>query len=303
MDNLMQIPDGELLSLCRQYGRNALLWRKKFEGLLPEVFRRRLYEKENCLSVYEFAAKFAGFSEAQVKTALRVERKLQGKPILLDSFHSGEISAGKLDRAADIATTENEKEIDKMARVLPARTFETYVRDQKRAVAAVTAEAENLPTLFSVPTLHVQRFKLENDVIEELNRLQDMRKDVNELLREFLKQKNQETEQKEQELSECAREETHLPSRTHYKKAIRDFLHEKYGKKCAYRGCNKPAEEIHHKIRFGLQANHDPAYLVPLCSEHHKIAHAIDALVVGYWKKGGANLRQENQLCRRRSFP
>jgi phage gpG-like protein len=285
MDKLMQIPDGELLSLCRQYGRNALLWRKKFEGLLPEVFRRRLYEKENCLSVYEFAAKFAGFSEAQVNTALRVERKLQGKSILLDSFHSGEISAGKLDRAADMATPENEKEIDKMARVLPARTFEIYVRDQKRAVAAVTAEAENLPTLFSVPTLHVQRFKLEDDVVEELNRLQDMRKDINELLREFLKQKNQETEQKEQELSQRSRKETHSPSRTYINKPIRNFLSEKYGNKCAIHGCTKPAEEIHHKIRFGLQANHDPAYLVPLCSEHHKIAHAIDLSVVKHWRK------------------
>ena len=283
----MQIPDKELLSLCREYGRNALLWRRKFEALLPEVLRRRLYEKENCSSVYEFAAKFAGLSEAQVDTAFRVERKLQNKPILLESFHSGEISAGKLDRAADIATPENEKEVHKMAKVLTARSFETYAKDMKRAQEEVkTSKTENLPTLFSVSkSLHVQKFTLADDVVTELNRLHEQEKDINELLREFLKQKNQEIEQKEQELSERAREETHVPSRTHYKKATRDFLSEKYGNKCAIHGCTKPAEEIHHKIRFGLQANNDPAYLVPLCKEHHQIAHAIDAQVVRHWKK------------------
>jgi len=133
--------------------------------------------------------------------------------------------------------------------------------------------------------LHVQKFKLADDVIEELNRLTEQEKDINGLLREFLNQKKQEIERKEQELSESAREETHVPSRTHYKKATRDFLSEKYGNKCAIHGCTKPAEEIHHKIRFGLQVNNDPAYLVPLCREHHKIAHAIDLKVVEHWRK------------------
>jgi hypothetical protein len=134
----------------------------------------------------------------------------------------------------------------------------------------------------------VQKFKLEDDVIEELNRLAEQEKDVNEILREFLEQKKQEIERKEQELSERAREraneETNVSSRT-YNKSTRDFLREKYGNKCAIHGCNKPAEEIHHKIRFGLQANNDPAYLVPLCREYHQIAHAIDLAVVRHWKK------------------
>ena len=287
MDNLTLVSDAELLSLCRECGRNALLWRKKFEGLIPEVLRRRLYEKENCSSVYEFAAKFAGLSEAQVNTVLRVERKLEGKPTLLDSFHKGEISAGKLDRAADIATPENEKEVDKMARTLNCRTFEVYVRGQKKAAAkAAIAETESLPTLFSVPkSLHVQSFNLADDVIEELNRLQDLGKDINQILRELLKQRNEQIERKEQELSKSAREETHLLSRTYINKPTRNFLNEKYGNKCAIHGCTKLAEEIHHKIRFGLQANNDPAYLVPLCKEHHKIAHAIDLATAAHWKK------------------
>ncbi|MFA5854951.1 MAG: HNH endonuclease signature motif containing protein [Candidatus Gracilibacteria bacterium] len=285
-EGIEQISDENLYSLCEQYGYQARTWRDKFIGLLGEVYKRRLYEKKWFFSIYEFAAKLAGVSEAQMDTVLRAERKLEGKPILANSFHKGELSINKLIKVLPIATSENEAEVDILAKAFSVRTLEVYVRDQKRAAAAATMEVENLPTLFSVAkSLHVQKFKLSDDVIEELNHLAEQDKDINELLREFLNQKKQEIERKEQELSTRSREETHVPSRTYYKKAIRDFLREKYGEKCAIHGCTKPAEEIHHKIRFGLQANNDPAYLVPLCKDHHKIAHAIDLAVVRHWKK------------------
>ncbi|MFA5854896.1 MAG: HNH endonuclease signature motif containing protein, partial [Candidatus Gracilibacteria bacterium] len=150
-------------------------------------------------------------------------------------------------------------------------------------------ERKNSPNLFlGTNLLRAQKkldFILSDEVTDKLNLIHAQGKDLSALLKEFLNQKDQETEQKEQELSKNTREETHLPSRNYYKKAIRDFLNEKYGTKCAVSGCTKSAEEIHHKIRFGLQANNDPAYLVPLCKEHHKIAHAIDLKVVEHWKK------------------
>ena len=290
MDNLAQIPDNELLSLCRQYGKNALLWRRKFESLLPEVFRRRLYEKENCSSIYEFAAKFAGLSEAQVNTALHIEKKLQGKPILLDLFHNAEVSTNKLVRVLTVATEANQEDLAQKLKIFSQKTMEIFVRDLKREQnEAKELEKQNSPNLFSNTNfLRAQKklnFVLSDEVTDKLNLLHAQGKDLNKLLKEFLNQKDQQTDQREQELSENAREETHLPSRNYYKKVIRDFLHEKYGTKCAIHGCSKPAEEIHHKIRFGLQANNDPAYLVPLCKEHHQIAHAIDLKVAAHWKK------------------
>ena len=290
MDNLAQIPDNELLSLCRQYGKNALLWRRKFESLLPEVFRRRLYEKENCSSIYEFAAKFAGLSEAQVNTALHIEKKLQGKPTLLGLFHNAEVSTNKLVRVLTIATEANEEDLAQKLKIFSQKTMEVFVRDLKKEQnTAKELEKQNSPNLFSNTNfLRAQKkldFTLSDEVTDKLNFFHAQGKDLNKLLKEFLNQKDQETEQKEQELSKNAREETHSPSRTYYKKVIRDFLNEKYGTKCAIHGCSKPAEEIHHKIRFGLQANNDPAYLVPLCKEHHKIAHAIDLKVAAHWKK------------------
>ena len=290
MDNLTLVSDNELLSLCRQYGENALLWRRKFESLLPEVSRRRLYEKEKCSNIYEFAAKFAGLSEAQVNTALHIEKKLQGKPTLLGLFHNAEVSTNKLVRVLTVATEANEKDLAQKLKIFSQKTTEIYVRDLKRAQnEAKELQKQNSPSLFSATNfLRAQKkldFTISDEVTDKLNLLHAQGKDINKLLEEFLKQKDQEIERKEQELSERAREETHVPSRTYINKPTRDFLNEKYGKKCAYHGCNRPAEEIHHKIRFGLQANNDPAYLVPLCTEHHKIAHAIDLKVVAHWKK------------------
>ena len=62
--------DEKLYELAKLYGRNALVWRQKFMGLLPEVEKRKLYERKNFGSIFEFAYKLAGFSEQQLLTSL-----------------------------------------------------------------------------------------------------------------------------------------------------------------------------------------------------------------------------------------
>ncbi|MFA5855407.1 MAG: HNH endonuclease signature motif containing protein [Candidatus Gracilibacteria bacterium] len=279
IENIEQIPDKDLLALCNKYGREAILWRKKFIGLLPEVNRRRLYEKENFQSIYHFAAVSAGVSKDQVDRVLGLYKTFEDKPDLKKVLVEGTASISKLSRITKIATRKNQAYLAVQAQTNSRKVLETIAKDEIEARARAREENQ----LFKEkPKLN---FELPDEVIAELNRLHKIDKDVGKLLQEFFDQKNKEIEQKEQELSTRAREETHLPSRNYYKKAIRDFLHEKYGTKCAIHGCTKPAEEIHHKIRFGLQANNDPAYLVPLCAEHHKIAHSIDIQVTEHWEK------------------
>ena len=53
---------------------------------------------------------------------------------------------------------------------------------------------------------------------------------------------------------------------------IRRRLDKKYQGRCGYPGCNKPHEVLHHPRRFALTKNHED--VVPLCHEHHQIAHA-----------------------------
>ena len=43
---------------------------------------------------------------------------------------------------------------------------------------------------------------------------------------------------------------------------------------CAYPGCAKDFEILHHTKRFALDSTHDPDTLVPLCKAHERIAHS-----------------------------
>ena len=99
--------DEKLYELAKLYGRNALVWRQKFMGLLPEVERRKLYARKGCGSIFEFAYKLAGLSEQQVRTALNLEKRFESLPALKALLVEGEVSVSKLVRVASIATATN----------------------------------------------------------------------------------------------------------------------------------------------------------------------------------------------------
>ena len=62
------------------------------------------------------------------------------------------------------------------------------------------------------------------------------------------------------------------PSR-HIPNAIKKFLARKYQGRCGFPGCEKPSEVFHHVQRFALAKTHNPGTIVPLCKEHHDVAH------------------------------
>ena len=127
----MSLTDAKLYELCKKYGASALLWRRKFIGLLPEVNRRRLYEKRGFSSIFEFAAKLCGLSAEQVRLALNLEKRFEDKPVLKKMLENGEASINKLTRVVSIATPENECELLAKVTVLPSRAVETLVHDFK----------------------------------------------------------------------------------------------------------------------------------------------------------------------------
>ena len=61
----------------KKYGSLALSYRRRCIGMLPEINKLRVYKEKKCGSIYEYAAKFAGISNAQVDTVLRLERKFE----------------------------------------------------------------------------------------------------------------------------------------------------------------------------------------------------------------------------------
>lgn len=259
----MQLTNEKLYELCKKYGAQARFWRQKFIGLLPEMNKRRLYEAKGFQSIFEFAAKLCGLSTDQVRLALNLEKRFEDKPVLKKMLENGEASINKLTWIASIATPENEEELAEKIKVLPKSALDTWVRDVKKletdqALPGQTAEA--------------LMFEMADDVKAEFNELYSRGIDVNEFLREILKQRRIEISDAKKGLAEITR-----PAKSRYIPIkIKNILKQEYGDKCSIATCLKPAKVIHHTQRFSLSQDHNPQFLAPLCSDHHIIAHSID---------------------------
>ena len=66
------LTDPELYALCKKWGTEALAARRKFIGLLPEVYARQLYERRKFRSIYHFAAALGGVGRRLVDDVLRL---------------------------------------------------------------------------------------------------------------------------------------------------------------------------------------------------------------------------------------
>ena len=128
--NFSTMSDKDLLKLCQEYGVNCREWRRKFEALLPEVLKRRLYKKHKFISIYEFAAKLCGLSHDSVDNVIRIYDQLEDKPILRSLVV--EFGWSKLRIVSGIATKETDASWAEKVRVLPSSSLVTFVRDLKR---------------------------------------------------------------------------------------------------------------------------------------------------------------------------
>ena len=166
-----KISDQQLFSLCQKYGEQARRWKQKFAGLLPEVFRRRLFERKGFGSIFEFAAKLAGMSPDQVRLVLNLEKKFEDKPVLKKMLIEGEVSINKLARVTSIATAQNEEFLAAQVKLLPKSALETLVRDERKYENSKSAESEHLNALFKPQfddkSLPGQTLKLDEDVQNE----------------------------------------------------------------------------------------------------------------------------------------
>lgn len=259
--------DSELYMKAKYYGANALLWRRKFMGLLPEIDRRRIYERKGFGSIFEFAFKLAGLSEQQVRTALNLEKRFESLPALKNLLETGEVSINKLIRIQSIATTQNEMELAEAVKILPQTALETLVRDEKQnGLFEPQIEAKSL---------RAQDLELGQTTLQKLLELKQKGINLDALLQELLEKRDQEIAAEKATISENLPEtqSRHIPART------QRALSKEYGTKCSIRTCFKPAEHIHHTQTFALSRSHDPHYLAPLCKDHHTIAHAINLKV------------------------
>lgn len=273
MENVAHWSDEKVLSCAVRYGEEARRWRNRFLGLLPEVHRRKLYEKHGCSSVVEFAKKVGGISENQMHTALRLDRELADTPVLHDLFTAGTVSMSKMERVVAIATPENEELLVHQVQLVSQSTLNMLVKDIKDGQAKISFERRQaLPTIPAITQVAIQ---LDPDVAQQLLDLRNKGINIDQELKEFLEQRKQKIQEEKESIAETSTQtdSRYIPART------KKILVQEHGNKCSIKTCSKPSQQLHHTRRFSIDPSHDPLYLAPLCKQHHEMAHAVDQRV------------------------
>lgn len=253
----------EFFKLHKKIGAQSLDSRRKFIGMLPEAYRRKLhYRKPFDGSIYHYAAKLCGLSKEQVDRVLNLEERFQKVPKLHQLLVSGEVSHNKLARVASIATEDNEAELAEKVQALSKTAVEVMVKDFK--IENGLNKPQNSPKF--VPGHKLQA---------RLDALAAKGHDVDQLLLELLDQREEEIEQEKQSMEIPRIESRYVPVK------VRRLIEKEYGQICSAPNCFRKAEELHHTRRFALSKRHDPRFLAPMCSAHHELAHAIDERVHG----------------------
>jgi len=284
--------DEKLYALCKQYGSRALEARRKFIGLLPEVYKRHLYTKKGFGSILEFAAKLAGVSEEQVRLVLRLERKFEDKPDLKTALVRGKVSINKLAKIASIATTQNQEELAGLARKLPCRALETLVRDEKQN-GLLELKNEDKSVHVNVnpqqASLNVNSAsdggdapflpQLDADVREELNELQEKGIDISGLIREMLQKRREELAEEKQKLSEEVYSGKHGDKRSR-RGILEKAICSPKGEACfrgnsptAARVFRKPSRYIPAAIRHHLRKEHGNKCTIATCQKPATTIH------------------------------
>lgn len=303
MENLEKLSDQNLYSLCKTYGARVLEWRRKFIGLLPEVNRRKLYEKKGFESIFVFAKKLAGLSEEQVRLAINLAKRFEEMPTLKSVLINGEVSINKLTRVASIANSENEEFLANKIQILSQGAVETLVRDEKwmknESMTNTNSNASNKKQngLFepenNTKSLRAQTLSLSPEIHQKLLELQQKGLDINQIILECLQKRELEIAQKKEQIREKVLQkedekvqkieiiqgyalEPIKSQRHHVPQSIRKIIYEEHGTKCSIKSCQKRAENIHHTLPFAIGKTNDPHFLVPLCKTHHELEHAVN---------------------------
>jgi len=134
-----------------------------------------------------------------------------------------------------------------------------------------------------ITQLHIDR-DIENQLLE----LQKKGVDINNLFRQFLKQRDEKIERELEEIShevrinEASKVENNQRIGRYISVKVKHIIKEKYGSICSTKNCGKPSVELHHENLFSKWQSHDPKILKPLCKAHHELVHEKDKCVQSF---------------------
>lgn len=295
---LQALTDSELYKRCQEYGLNAKIWMRKFAGLLPEVYRRRLYKRRGYVSIHEFAAKLAGMSERSVDKILNLNERLKNTPLLHYKLISGEAGWSKIEKVASIASPENDHDLSRKVEKLPQQALEIYVREFRK-IALKSHQKNKIESTqegYNASPRERLSIEVDADVLlklrqfkQKLERESGEAMSFNEVLKAMLENleaapKNQSTKQSDSgsvlqlcpdciQRREQKREKARAVTRS-IPSAVRRLVLLRQTNRCAYKNCYHPPTIFHHTRRYALKRSHDPQFIVALCTAHERLAHA-----------------------------
>ncbi|PIQ77353.1 hypothetical protein COV82_04930 [Candidatus Peregrinibacteria bacterium CG11_big_fil_rev_8_21_14_0_20_46_8] len=312
--HLADLTDSELYKKCQNYGLNARTWARKFAGLLPEVQRRQLYKKKGFHSIYEFAKQLGGLSEASINKVLNLGENFKDKPALKSLLENGKVGWSKLEKIASIASTINDANLAQKSLQLSTRALEIYVQQIKKTSHVSNAKNNSIiwqdcnqnghsdknlaPTYAPNHPLNWNNlsFKLHPHIERKMRLIkqqleQECKQPLswNEVMAKFAeqfesKQSNGHTKQTEHKqivetCKNCTQQEedtkeTHNITTRYIPAVVHAIINARSGGTCEFSNCNKPATIYHHTRRFALRKNHDPNFIVALCTGHERFVQA-----------------------------
>lgn len=282
-----KLTDSELYKLAQEYGLRAKQWMRKFEGLLPEIYKRKLYKRRGFASIHEFSAKLAGMSHEKVDKILRLATHLENKPALKALLESGAASYCKIEKVAYVATPETEAAWAEKVLTVPQPALELCVQEARKNNRLEVTPQSNFLSEKVTDKFSTISFKIGTELEYELRLLkQKLEKERGEalgfaeVLQELLKAykstaQTQKTESKRiiQLCPNCIKEKANEVKKP-IPMAVQHLVTARQKEKCAFPNCKNPPEIFHHTRRFALNKTHDPDYIVHLCTPHERLAHA-----------------------------
>jgi len=267
----MDFDDKKLHEKFVEYGMNAKEWMRKCVFLLPEIEKRRIWEKKGFSSIFEYAAKLAGMSHKTVIDSLRILKKIEDKPNLQKIAEQKGLNCIK--PIITIATKENEKYWAQKAAIMSKNTLAVFVRSLKGEAglsepssqigdnSRQQAVSENLTR---TGTEKIISMELSLETAAKLEKLKGGGS-WEDLMDEFLIMR--------EKLVEAGKPEAVKTKVRHIPNPIKRHVVKKTGGVCAFPGCLKAYEILHHTRRFALDKKHDPDSIVGLCKAHERIVH------------------------------
>lgn len=285
-----------------RYGKNAKEWMNKCVLMLPKIEKNRIWAKKGFGSIYEYAAKIAGMSRHKVDDSLRIIRKIEDRPKLLEIAKTKGLNSVR--PVVTIVTKVTEEFWAKRAMEMSKNTLATYVKDYKneqtnlveksrpgtRSPAINDLERANDDARYTLAeSSKIQiSMKLDPEIFVLLKNLKG-NADWNELMKKLLQYSQKELESEKENLEKekppVARTRSHGVTI-----AIKRYIHKRSKGKCEHPNCNKSGKHIHHIEPFAVKKEHNPDKLLYLCEEHHKIIH------LGYIDDDVKSLKQIDKL-------